>query len=68
MVEASARRECGHPEMRTLPDGVYHCPACRSEVLPTKSIPDVEKTSPGSVHIRRTGAFGAALLKRRLCE
>jgi hypothetical protein len=26
--------ECGHPEMRLLPDGVFHCPACRSEVLP----------------------------------
>jgi ribosomal protein L37AE/L43A len=26
--------ECGHPEMRKLPDGVLHCPACRSEVLP----------------------------------
>jgi ribosomal protein L37AE/L43A len=26
--------ECGHPEMRRLPDGVFHCPACRSEVLP----------------------------------
>ena len=26
--------ECGHPEMRRLPDGVYHCPACGSEVLP----------------------------------
>ena len=26
--------ECGHPEMRELPDGVFHCPACRSEVLP----------------------------------
>ena len=30
--------ECGHPEMRRLPDGVFHCPACRSEMLPT-SIP-----------------------------
>lgn len=30
--------ECGHPEMRCLPDGVFHCPACRSEVLPV-SIP-----------------------------
>ena len=20
--------ECGHPEMRLLPDGVFHCPAC----------------------------------------
>jgi ribosomal protein L37AE/L43A len=26
--------ECGHPEMRRLPDGVYPCPACGSEVLP----------------------------------
>src|SRR5215203_4173071 len=31
--------ECGHPEMRRLPDGVFHCPACRSEVLPI-SIPE----------------------------
>src|SRR5918912_3180543 len=29
-----ACEECGHPEMRRLPDGVFHCPACRSEVLP----------------------------------
>jgi hypothetical protein len=26
--------DCGHPEMRLLPDGVYWCPACGSEVLP----------------------------------
>lgn len=26
--------ECGHPEMRLLPDRVYRCPACGSEVLP----------------------------------
>jgi ribosomal protein L37AE/L43A len=26
--------ECGHPEMRRLPDGTFHCPACGSEVLP----------------------------------
>ena len=26
--------ECGHPEMRRLPGGVFYCPACRSEVLP----------------------------------
>jgi ribosomal protein L37AE/L43A len=26
--------ECGHPEMRRLPDGVFHCPACGAEVLP----------------------------------
>ena len=28
--------ECGHPEMRELPDGVFHCPGCGSEVLPLK--------------------------------
>jgi hypothetical protein len=28
--------ECGHPEMRRLPDGVFWCPACGSEVLPLK--------------------------------
>ena len=37
--------ECGHPEMRFLPDGTYHCPACGSEVHPadvpsTPSNPD----------------------------
>lgn len=26
--------ECGHPEMRLLPDGVFRCPACGSEVVP----------------------------------
>jgi len=25
--------ECGHPEMRRLPEGVFHCPECGSEVL-----------------------------------
>ncbi len=28
-----ACEECGHPEMRCLPDGTFHCPACGSEVL-----------------------------------
>jgi ribosomal protein L37AE/L43A len=27
--------ECGYPEMRRLPNGVFHCPACGSEVLLT---------------------------------
>lgn len=26
--------ECGHPEMRQLPDGVFWCPSCGSEVIP----------------------------------
>jgi hypothetical protein len=25
--------ECGHPQMRKLPDGTFHCSACGSEVL-----------------------------------
>ena len=29
-----ACEECHHPEMRLLPKGVFHCPACGSEVLP----------------------------------
>ena len=29
--------ECGHPEMRRLSDGVFHCPACGSEVLPLEA-------------------------------
>jgi len=28
--------ECGHPEMRYLPDRVFHCPACGLEVLPSE--------------------------------
>ena len=31
--------ECGHPEMRLLPDGTFHCPSCGSEVLPIEAIP-----------------------------
>jgi hypothetical protein len=34
-----ACEECGHPEMRRLTDGVFHCPACRSEVLPIDAAP-----------------------------
>jgi ribosomal protein L37AE/L43A len=29
-----ACEECDHPHMRLLPDGVFHCPACGSEVVP----------------------------------
>jgi ribosomal protein L37AE/L43A len=40
-----ACEECGHPEMRRLPDGTRHCPGCGSEVVPidaraTPSEPD----------------------------
>jgi ribosomal protein L37AE/L43A len=29
--------DCGHPEMRRLPDEVFHCPACRAEVRPVEA-------------------------------
>ena len=29
--------DCGHPEMRLLPDGIYHCPACGAEVVPVEA-------------------------------
>jgi ribosomal protein L37AE/L43A len=29
-----ACEECGHPQMRRLPDGVFHCPVCHAEVTP----------------------------------
>jgi hypothetical protein len=44
--------ECGHPEMRRLPDGVYHCPACGSEVLPTEIPLDPKRTRLGSASAR----------------
>jgi hypothetical protein len=29
--------ECGHPEMRLLPDNTRHCPSCGSEVVPIEA-------------------------------
>ncbi len=37
--------ECGHPEMRRLPDGIFHCPACGSEVLSAESGPNLGESS-----------------------
>jgi ribosomal protein L37AE/L43A len=34
--------ECGHPEMRRLPDGVFHCPSCSSEIYPIKERRSIE--------------------------
>ena len=48
--------ECGHPEMRRLPDGVYHCPACASDVLPTKTTLDPKRAHLGSTSAWNTGA------------
>lgn len=40
--------ECGHPEMRLLPDDVYRCPACGSEVTPVSAAPTSWKSSDHS--------------------
>ena len=29
-----ACEECGQPQMRRLPDGIYYCPVCHAEVTP----------------------------------
>ena len=63
--------ECGHPEMRLLPDNVYRCPACGSEVLPL-SAANVSWISPGRSEAYRQGwldgRFGGAelLIESRL--
>jgi hypothetical protein len=48
--------ECGHPEMRCLPDGVSHCPACGSEVLPARSNCRAKAASTSRNH--RQGSSG----------
>jgi ribosomal protein L37AE/L43A len=47
--------ECGHPEMRHLPDGVFHCPSCGTEVLP---IATDSKAEAGSDAYRSGWAYG----------
>ena len=54
--------ECGHPEMRRLPDDVYRCPACGSEVLPV-TVPPVTWRSGG-----RSGAYWCGWLDGRYTE
>jgi uncharacterized Zn finger protein (UPF0148 family) len=45
-----ACEECGHPEMRLLPDGTFHCPACRSEVLPLEASGRSKCEEPAAKH------------------
>jgi ribosomal protein L37AE/L43A len=33
-----ACEECGHPQMRLLPDGTYHCPSCGSKVVALEEV------------------------------
>jgi uncharacterized Zn finger protein (UPF0148 family) len=50
-----ACEECGHPEMRRLPDGVSHCPGCGSEVLPTISNRRTQAVGMSRGHRQRGG-------------
>ena len=55
--------ECGHPEMRRLPDGVFRCPSCGSEVLPIaagKVRPEPEHHSKAYWTGWLDGRFGGA--------
>jgi hypothetical protein len=52
-----ACEECGHPEMRRLPDGVSHCPGCGSEVLPTTSTCPTKAAGTSRGH-RQNGGVG----------
>jgi len=57
--------ECGHPEMRHLPDGGYHCPACGSEVIPLKArrrslLGSLAENMGGSTAFPAGGAGGIA--------
>jgi uncharacterized Zn finger protein (UPF0148 family) len=50
-----ACEECGHPEMRRLPDGVSHCPGCGSEVLPTRLNCRTQAVGTSIGHRQRSG-------------
>jgi ribosomal protein L37AE/L43A len=60
--------ECGHPEMRELPGGVFHCPACRSEVLPLEARRSLPGRPAGSMEGYTdfpAGGAGGTVRKRR---
>jgi hypothetical protein len=60
--------ECGHPEMRVLPDGVYHCPACRAEVIPVK-VPDARRqVIDGRLHRAPSGTPSPLEPTRRISD
>jgi hypothetical protein len=48
--------ECGHPEMRHLPDWVFHCSACGSEVVPPRA-----RRSPLGNRVQSPGSSAAPL-------
>jgi len=60
-----ACEECGHPEMRHLPDGVFHCPACSSEVLPARSEYRAEAVGTSRGHRQGSGVGNSRQCQHR---
>jgi hypothetical protein len=56
--------ECGHPEMRALPDEVFHCPACRSEVLPGEARRSLAGSTEGHTDLPAGGGASGTTRKR----
>jgi uncharacterized Zn finger protein (UPF0148 family) len=56
--------ECGHPEMRSLPDGTFHCPACRSEVVAAESVSAPSRTTRTREGEQRRGTATTGLARR----
>ena len=64
-----ACEECGHPEMRHLPGGVFHCPGCGSELLSLKTSSVARKPVldlGGHAQQRRGCGTGRAYATRRV--
>ncbi len=59
-----ACEECGHPEMRRLPDGTFHCPACGSEVVPLEAA----SREPPSPQEHRSEAYRSGWIDGRFGE
>jgi RNA polymerase subunit RPABC4/transcription elongation factor Spt4 len=57
-----ACEECGHPQMRLLPDRTRHCPACGSEVLALEAL-GAQCSGEGGPGFRRSSHDHAALRK-----
>jgi ribosomal protein L37AE/L43A len=57
-----ACEECGHPQVRRLPDGTYHCPSCGSEVL------RLEASGEPTPEEYRTEAYRSGWIDGRFAE
>jgi uncharacterized Zn finger protein (UPF0148 family) len=59
-----ACEECGHPQMRLLLDGTYHCPSCGSEVVPLEAA----STEPPSPRECRREAYRCGWIDGRFAQ